>query len=249
MLPSCCGRSSCRGRRSSRPPWHRARRGQPYGHRLRRPPHAIAGGRRREPNLQKLQRTSTKPSSHQLARLHLLAATAGQTERNLLRASRRAEAALEKGVAGATPPQPLQPHAATAGRKEISRGSQRNTALLDAAHTRRSRQTPAAPKSTPPSPIQSISIPSPPRPARGRQSRARTVRRKKRQTTTTLFEGVVATGAADSFHRRSLDALSTNPRNWIWPPRFRAPLPGKKPKLHLRDPIYSDTFPCPSPTG
>jgi hypothetical protein len=109
--------------------------------------------RRREPNLQKLQRTSNKPSSHQLARYHLLAATAGQAERSLLRAARRAEAALEKGVAGAPPPQPLQPHDATAVRKEIGRGSRRNTALLGAAHTRRSKQTPAAPKSTPPSPV------------------------------------------------------------------------------------------------
>jgi hypothetical protein len=107
--------------------------------------------RRREPNLQKLHKTSTKPSSHQLARLHLLAAAADQTEWNLLRAARRADAALEKGAAGAPPPQPLQPHAATAGRKEISGGGQQNTTPPDAAHTRQSRQTPAAPKSTPPS--------------------------------------------------------------------------------------------------
>jgi hypothetical protein len=62
---------------------------------------------RREPNLQKLQRTSTESGSHQLARLHLLAATAGQAERNLLRAARRPEVTLEKGGAGASPPQPL----------------------------------------------------------------------------------------------------------------------------------------------
>jgi hypothetical protein len=91
--------------------------------------------RRREPNLQKLQRTSTKPGSHQLARLHLLAATAGQAEWILLRATRIVEAALEKGDVGALPSQPFQPHAATAGRKEISRGSRQNTTLPGTTHT------------------------------------------------------------------------------------------------------------------
>jgi hypothetical protein len=40
-----------------------------------------------------------------------------------------------------------------------------------------------------------------------------------------------------------LDAPSTNPRNWIWPPRSRALLPGKKPELHLQ----KETLSTPAP--
>jgi hypothetical protein len=62
----------------------------------------------------------------------------------------------------------------------------------------------------PPAPhrqAQSIFFPPPPWLARGRQSGARTTRRKKQQTTAPLFRGVVVIGATDRFNHPSALAL------------------------------------------